>query len=618
VATTSIVISIRGGSTDRAEVELVSGTPVEAFSVGTDGGWRVTGNGVVDVHAYLYFDGGTLFVASAAGATVRSGPANVGTDWMPLSVPSEVSLGQVTLEIRAGGAARPVPSSKPSAPRAPAQVHRPQPSARPVSKPVRPPGEVLARQSKPDLSVGTNDYDDSDAPTQYQPAPAGFLDAVGPSSPAPESATKVHPGKAEVGPVSEEATRVMQHDPSDLSETKTSTSSTTAPRPAAGQSSRQQPGVEYSPPRPPAPSIGGDGATVVRPLEEFLAAGGQPPVDGGMPDTAKRPLELPNAAGAMGVIISPPDPTRPPSDGMRWVGDPASPDAQLVPVQGTPVMPGYPPNPGMPQGNWPPQTALQAQNMFPQQPGMQQPGMQGQHPGMQGMQQPGMQQPGMQQPGMQQPGMPGAQPPWPGQQQGAWGQQYPQGWSGTQGQAPAATAGGSPVDKALAVWKAMPFPRKLLVILLPFGLIAFVVVFLPQQKAPRGKRPVASVSAKPSASAPVLAGTPPVPTPPPPTAPVSVEPPTPPPPASVGEPPPSNPPPSNPPPANPPPTEDADAGEPKLAKGESTLARKASDAIAVNDYPKALEAYQQLAKEHPENPAYAQAVSILRRKLAKK
>jgi hypothetical protein len=452
---------------------------------------------------------------------------------------------------------------------------------------VRPPGEVLARQSKPELTAGTNDYDDSDAPTQYQPAPAGFLDAATASTPHPEGPAP------ELEPVSEEATRVMQHDMSaDLSETRTST--TTAPRPAAGQPSRPQPGAAaYSPPRPPAPSIGGDGATVVRPLEEFLAAGGQPPVDGGMPDTAKRPLELPNAMGAMGVIISPPDPTRPPSDGMRWVGDPASPDAQLVPVQGTPVMGGYPPMPGMPQqGNWPPQTGMQPPGMFPQQPGM-----------------------------PMQPGAPGAQPPWPGQQQpgqqpGAWGgQQYPQGWSGTQqGPAPAA-AGGSPVDKALAFWKAMPFPRKLLVIMLPFGLVAFMIVFLPQKKAPRGKRPVASASAKPSASA--LATTAPVPTPPTPSAAVSTEPTTAPPPSSV-EPPSSATAPPEPPPSNPPPTEEVDAGEPKLAKGESTLARKASDAIAVNDYPRALEAYQQLAKEHPENPAYAQAVAILRRKLAKK
>jgi hypothetical protein len=564
-------------------VELVSGTPVEAFSVGTDGGWRVTGNGVVDVHAYLYFDGGTLFVASAPGATVRSGPANVGTDWMPLAVPSEVTLGQVTLEVRPGGAARPVPSSKPSAPRSP-QIQRPQQSARPVAKPVRPPGEVLAGQSKPEVVAGTNEYDDEDAPTQYQPAPAGFLDAIAP--PAPESTTRVQPGKAdEIEPISEEATRVIQGD-----ETKTST--TTAPRPAAGQPSTPTGQAAYSPPRPPAPSIGGDGATVVRPLEEFLAQGGQPPLDGAMPDTAKRPLEPPNAVGAMGVIISPPDPTRPPSDGMRWVGDPASPDAQLVPVQGTPVMQGYPPMPGMPgapqQTNWPPQTG-------------------GQPPGMFGP------------PGAQ----PGAQPPWPGQQQqGAWVQQpgqpgqYPQGWTGQQ-QAPAA-GGNSPIDKVLAQWKAMPFPRKLMFIMLPFGFIAFLMVFAPQNKsAPaRKKKPAASASAQLSAKPPSSLATTPPPVPIP-TAPVSAAKVEPPPPTSATtapEKPPTDKPPENPPPAN---TEEPPA-DPKLAKGETTLSRKASDAIAVNDYPKALEAYQQLAKEHPENPAYAQAVSILRRKLAKK
>jgi hypothetical protein len=586
VATTSIVISIRGGSTDRPEVELLSGTPVEAFSVGTEGGWRVTGGGVGGVHAYLYFDGGTLFVAAAPGAIVRSGRATVSTDWMPLSVPSEVNLGEVTLEIRSGAEMRAPAATKPATPKAP-QVQKPQPSARPAPKPVRPPSEVVPG-GKPALTAGTSDYDDSDAPTQYQPAPAGFLDAPAPPSLSPDSATQIHHGHQvapDVEPVGEDATHVMQD------ETRTNT----APRPAAGQ--RPQPGSQaYSPPRPMPPSdrgaASGDGATVVRPLEEFLAQAGAAGAEG-LPDTSKHPLVAPDVANAaMGVIISPPDPTRPPSDGLRWVGDPASPDARLVPAQGTPVMQGYPPmgqQPGMPQGGPP---------WIPQ-PGMQQPGMPS--PGM---------PPGMQ-PGM---GAPGQQQQWPGQPAAWGGQQYPdpaQGWAGTQGQAQAQAA--DPVAKALATWKAMPIPRKIMLIMLPFGLIAFLVVFAsPQPKAgSAGTKPKSSASGSTSAAPPPTLATQTIPsvaktTPPPPSG------------AETAAPPPSTatPPTTAPPTASA--TEEPPPEAPKLSKGEVTLARKASDAVAVNDYAKALEAYQQLAKEHPENPAYAQAVQILRRKLAKK
>ena len=57
-----VYISVRGGATDRPEVQLKAGTPADAFSVGSAGSWKVSGPGVAPTHGYLYFDGTTLFV----------------------------------------------------------------------------------------------------------------------------------------------------------------------------------------------------------------------------------------------------------------------------------------------------------------------------------------------------------------------------------------------------------------------------------------------------------------------------------------------------------------------------------------------------------------------------
>ena len=59
VGTANLRIKLSGGSSDRAQVEFTAGTPVEAFSVGSEGGWQVGAAGIAAVHAYLLFDGST-------------------------------------------------------------------------------------------------------------------------------------------------------------------------------------------------------------------------------------------------------------------------------------------------------------------------------------------------------------------------------------------------------------------------------------------------------------------------------------------------------------------------------------------------------------------------------
>ncbi|MCK6535098.1 MAG: hypothetical protein L6Q84_19165, partial [Polyangiaceae bacterium] len=138
MATANLRIKLSGGSSDRAQVDLTAGTPVDAFSVGSDGGWKVSAPGLSAVHAYLYFDGTTLFVACAAGSMVQLGSATVGTDWKPVSAPATINLGSAVLQVEVPGApAAPGPVAKPQASAAPAArpgsapVARPQPSAAP-------------------------------------------------------------------------------------------------------------------------------------------------------------------------------------------------------------------------------------------------------------------------------------------------------------------------------------------------------------------------------------------------------------------------------------------------------------------------------------------------------
>ncbi|HMR09353.1 MAG TPA: hypothetical protein PKA88_26415, partial [Polyangiaceae bacterium] len=95
------------------------GTPVEAFSVGSSASWKVNGSGIGSTHAYLFFDGRTLFVACAPGAIVKLQGAVVSTDWRPVTVPAEIELGGVVLGVasqRGGGAAASAGPSRGHAP----------------------------------------------------------------------------------------------------------------------------------------------------------------------------------------------------------------------------------------------------------------------------------------------------------------------------------------------------------------------------------------------------------------------------------------------------------------------------------------------------------------------
>jgi hypothetical protein len=545
----------------------------------------------------------------------------------------------------------------------------------------------------PAFTPGASDYDEGDSPTQYQPMPEGFSDKTQPPQQAPvgpssEPPTAIHSPATAAAMVSapsaataddeeamsEERTRVLA--PTDVEPPKP------APQPAAGSPKRTMLGMAPPPPtsdainqmargaapaaqprpaqapapaakpeRPEPPSVpqSKESATVVRPLEEFLAEAGQ------------RALPQEGAAGAGQSPPWAPDPfgqTQPPQGRGQQAGAYGAPAAGAYGAQ--------------PPGGY---DAQQAAAYGAQQPGAQQAGAYGaQQAGAYGAQQPGAygaQQPGAY--GAQQAGAYGAQQAgaygahqagaygaqqagaYGAQQAGAHGAQQPGslgvgGQSGSYGMPGNAGASGQyppqqfgpdasgqygqqqypgagypqqawgtqqpaqPAKGPLAMWKAMPFPRKLMFIMLPFGLIAFIIVFSdpPARKRAPGESssatPASSASGAPGASA-ALSGAPPA----------SVAPPggelsT---PSTASAAPPDSTASAAPPEAVKSAEPTPSASAPPLAKGEVTLERKAADAVASNEFAKAAELYEQLAKQHPDNPAYARGAEILRKKAKK-
>jgi predicted component of type VI protein secretion system len=89
-----IIVELRAGNAEQTDVGLTPGEPIDAFSVGQNGSWRIQSPGVADVHAYMYFDGATFYLASvdiANPAWINGRP--VPTDWQPVTPPCEIAMG---------------------------------------------------------------------------------------------------------------------------------------------------------------------------------------------------------------------------------------------------------------------------------------------------------------------------------------------------------------------------------------------------------------------------------------------------------------------------------------------------------------------------------------------
>ena len=71
------------------------------MSMGRVGMWPIEAPGVLDVHAYVYFDGNALFIQSAdAGNPVKGNGQAIGTAWQQIEIPCTIEMGRARLVYR--------------------------------------------------------------------------------------------------------------------------------------------------------------------------------------------------------------------------------------------------------------------------------------------------------------------------------------------------------------------------------------------------------------------------------------------------------------------------------------------------------------------------------------
>ncbi len=97
----SQILEIRAGNSQRSFLELQPGVAVQPMSIGRAGMWQVDAPDVLDVHAFVYFDGRSLFVQSAtAGNPAKGNGQAIGTAWQQLEIPCTIEIGRARLVYR--------------------------------------------------------------------------------------------------------------------------------------------------------------------------------------------------------------------------------------------------------------------------------------------------------------------------------------------------------------------------------------------------------------------------------------------------------------------------------------------------------------------------------------
>lgn len=146
------VIEIVAGIGEPGFVPLTMGKESPTLSIGRRGQWKVEGAGILDVHAYAYFDGQALFLQSTDpnnAACVDGFP--VGTSWTEVRPPCAIELGGARLEYREedssddttqalANPAQPPPMQQQRAAPLPAAGRPPEPAMRTAPPPGMPPG----------------------------------------------------------------------------------------------------------------------------------------------------------------------------------------------------------------------------------------------------------------------------------------------------------------------------------------------------------------------------------------------------------------------------------------------------------------------------------------------
>jgi hypothetical protein len=98
---TTHVIEIETGIGEPAFIPLSLGHELQPISVGKKGMWRIESARVLDVHAFVYFDGTALFLQSADEQNAASVDGfKVGKAWTELHAPCRIEVGMARLRYR--------------------------------------------------------------------------------------------------------------------------------------------------------------------------------------------------------------------------------------------------------------------------------------------------------------------------------------------------------------------------------------------------------------------------------------------------------------------------------------------------------------------------------------
>ncbi len=101
MASDDLRLELVSGSSDNTVVRFRPGEPMDPLSLGRLGFWRIVGRGVADVHAFVYFDGEGVFVASAdPGQPAYANRSPLGREWTEIVPPTELRFGDAVLALR--------------------------------------------------------------------------------------------------------------------------------------------------------------------------------------------------------------------------------------------------------------------------------------------------------------------------------------------------------------------------------------------------------------------------------------------------------------------------------------------------------------------------------------
>ncbi|MDF2696059.1 MAG: hypothetical protein K0S65_4442 [Labilithrix sp.] len=152
------VIAIEQGVGEPTSIPFAIGQVVQPISVGRKGAWRIESEHVADVHAFLYFDGDSLFLASAGESIeVLAGGDVIGTTWTKLCAPCTITLGAAALCFRSLSAAiaekPPPPPPSFERPFRPGEFARSDPDEVTRVSPLRAPVARVLSAGTPSMSI---------------------------------------------------------------------------------------------------------------------------------------------------------------------------------------------------------------------------------------------------------------------------------------------------------------------------------------------------------------------------------------------------------------------------------------------------------------------------------